>query len=716
MKNSIVENALNYNEGMIKLMKSKIDGELSRLNHIDYYVKIDEKIEKVLNDEGLNTGEKYDFMKQLYRLKNSTSIIEDICLYIEKDDIIISSRNVVKPSVYFENQCKMDGYTFEDWKSKFLQEIGDKNFYPAENISISNTLNQKIIIYKSSLFSEKTQQARAHILIMVNADEIQKSIENYGLTIGSRGLIIDTKGNVILDSGSNDFDYDIQNLVQKNKVLIGEDKDQIEVYLKSDQYNLVYVTMLDKEWMLKDVKLFVRMGIILMILYFVFGMVLIRFSGHIIYDPIKLILKKIRMVNKSKNDDYYSELEFISNNIDNFVSNEIEYIHRIEELSNYKKWIQLRMLLTDSMDEKNNPVDWEEEHFLVMIVKNTINELVDDENHKLDNLTKYGILNILQELVESVARNEVVEIENDCVVVIFNLDGNHSDEVLNRLQKISEEMNDIVYQEFNIIQFSAISSIHKGKESISQCFNEAMKAIDFRFVTRDSALMRYDSINNEKNNEEIYYWPANLDEVFLGWVTKGCYKQIADEIDEIVSTNIKKSGGFMPVNEYVYYNLLGSFIRVSKKLMNYNFEKNIRYKKEWTMRENTEVIKEQFKQICDKMGTKGDDNITLLKKIEEYIENHFTDNNINLSQIADVMQVSVQYLATYFKNKKNTTLLKYITQKRMDYAKELLCESTLTLGDIALKVGYTDASVFAKAFKKAEGITPGQYRINNRQE
>ena len=192
MKNSIVENALNYNEGMIKLMKSKVDGELSGLNHIDYYVKIDEKIEKVLNDESLNADEQYDFMRQLYRLKNGSSIKEEICLYIEKDDIIISTRNVVKPTVYFENQCKMDGYTFDEWKNKFLLEIGDKKFYPAENISISNTVNQNMIIYKSTVFSEKARKARAQILIMLKVDELQKSVGNYEHLIGSRGFIIDT--------------------------------------------------------------------------------------------------------------------------------------------------------------------------------------------------------------------------------------------------------------------------------------------------------------------------------------------------------------------------------------------------------------------------------------------------------------------------------------------------------------------------------------------
>lgn len=473
MKNSIVENALNYNESMIKLMKSKIDGELGELNHIDYYIKIDNITGKILNDENLNTDEKYELMKRLYRLKGGSSIIEDICLYIEKEDIIVSSRNVVKPTVYFENQCKMEGYTFDEWKSKFLDEIGDKKFYPAENISISNTVNQKIIMYKSSLFSEKTNKPKAHILIMVKGDEIQKSVDSYEHTIGSNGFIIDTKGNIILNSGSVDFDYDIQNLVEKNKVLIEEDREQIDVYVKSDNYNLIYVTMLDKKWMLNDVNLFVRLGIILIILYFALGFILIRFSGYIIYNPIKKILNKMRMGNNTKNDDSYSEMEFISNKIDDFISSEIEYKYKIEELKSYKKRMQLRMMLTNSDGEESNFVTWKEEHFLVMVVKNTISELIDNENQKVDQLIKYGILNILQELAASVANNEVVEVENDCIVVIFNLDSNRIDEIFNHIQKISEDMNDVLYQEFNIIPFVAISSIHKGAQSLNLCFNEA---------------------------------------------------------------------------------------------------------------------------------------------------------------------------------------------------------------------------------------------------
>lgn len=103
-------------------------------------------------------------------------------------------------------------------------------------------------------------------------------------------------------------------------------------------------------------------------------------------------------------------------------------------------------------------------------------------------------------------------------------------------------------------------------------------------------------------------------------------------------------------------------------------------------------------------------NLKLLQKIEAYVDEHFCENSIDLISIADSMQMSVQYLTAYFKKHKNTTLLKYITQKRMDYAKELLLNTNFTITDIALKVGYTDASVFTKVFKKTENTTPGKYR------
>lgn len=52
----------------------------------------------------------------------------------------------------------------------------------------------------------------------------------------------------------------------------------------------------------------------------------------------------------------------------------------------------------------------------------------------------------------------------------------------------------------------------------------------------------------------------------------------------------------------------------------------------------------------------------------------------------------------------------YINKIRVDHAKELLKNTTDTIGSIAGRVGYMSSNSFIRIFKKIEGITPGQYR------
>ena len=106
------------------------------------------------------------------------------------------------------------------------------------------------------------------------------------------------------------------------------------------------------------------------------------------------------------------------------------------------------------------------------------------------------------------------------------------------------------------------------------------------------------------------------------------------------------------------------------------------------------------------------------KKIstEEYqkIKNRLMENGLDLTKIADNVNLEPKYLSSYFKKHKNITLVKYITQKRIAYAKQLLKDTDTTISVIAIKTGFTDACMFGKIFKKNEGVTPGQYRDMSR--
>ncbi|MDN5276704.1 MAG: two-component system, response regulator YesN [Clostridiales bacterium] len=76
------------------------------------------------------------------------------------------------------------------------------------------------------------------------------------------------------------------------------------------------------------------------------------------------------------------------------------------------------------------------------------------------------------------------------------------------------------------------------------------------------------------------------------------------------------------------------------------------------------------------------------------------------------MYISPYYLSHLFKEELNITFLEYLTMVRMEEAKKLLKDTSLSIVAIASQVGYEDASYFSKVFKKYVGISPAQYRKN----
>ena len=261
-------NVLKYNESIVNLMQGRIDSELSEVHYIDYYIEINETVQKKLKGSELDNQDKINIMNQLYRLKESMKLLEDICIYLEDEDIVISSRNITTPKIYFETQCNMTGYTYESWKNDYLLRPRNKEFYPEQTIKLSDTFNQKVIMYKRTLFSSLSEQSKVHILMMIRTDRIEKLTEDISNNIGSSIVISDTEGNEVYKNDRNILDVDIEQIYYGNGKLIPYDEDYV-VNKKSDNLNLIYSIRLSKKSIMHDINSFMYIGILLIILYLI---------------------------------------------------------------------------------------------------------------------------------------------------------------------------------------------------------------------------------------------------------------------------------------------------------------------------------------------------------------------------------------------------------------------------------------------------------------
>lgn len=96
-------------------------------------------------------------------------------------------------------------------------------------------------------------------------------------------------------------------------------------------------------------------------------------------------------------------------------------------------------------------------------------------------------------------------------------------------------------------------------------------------------------------------------------------------------------------------------------------------------------------------------------KIKEYISDNYM-RELSLEKISRHVCLSPNYCATVFRESSGFTIMDYLRRVRIERAKELLVNTSLSVGEIAEKVGYETLFQFSRLFKKYMGIAPTEYR------
>jgi len=105
---------------------------------------------------------------------------------------------------------------------------------------------------------------------------------------------------------------------------------------------------------------------------------------------------------------------------------------------------------------------------------------------------------------------------------------------------------------------------------------------------------------------------------------------------------------------------------------------------------------------------------SIAKKIKRFINGNYY-NDISIDSIAHSLNYSRNYLYTLFKNSYGTSPQAYLLNLRIQKAKELLTnEQNLSINEIAHAIGYKDPLYFSRLFHKKTGVTPLEYKRNNK--
>lgn len=106
----------------------------------------------------------------------------------------------------------------------------------------------------------------------------------------------------------------------------------------------------------------------------------------------------------------------------------------------------------------------------------------------------------------------------------------------------------------------------------------------------------------------------------------------------------------------------------------------------------------------------GNKNRSILKTAVDFIDSHYMEEDMSLNKAANAANVSANHFSALFSQNMGQTFIEYLTNLRMNKAKECLRCTSMRSSEIAGEIGYKDAHYFSYLFKKTQGMTPSDYR------
>jgi two-component system response regulator YesN len=258
--------------------------------------------------------------------------------------------------------------------------------------------------------------------------------------------------------------------------------------------------------------------------------------------------------------------------------------------------------------------------------------------------------------------------------------------------------------------------------TLTSCYQSAMGIFASRYLNKS----RTNSENIHCENDKVHL-PEEMDiknidasiintEIILDFLSHA----LEEEVSNFVNNYFKMIG-----EEAVKSRIFRQYILLNVHFTTVSFIQKLGFSKEELEHYLPEVCSEMVlspqyamelvKNILKKGISLRDDSIrsrykSVIDVAIDYIHKNYMDDSLSLNKVACAANVSANHFSALFSQERKKTFIEYLTELRMNKAKELLRCTDMRSGEIALEVGYKDSHYFSFLFKKTQGCTPSDYR------
>lgn len=312
----------------------------------------------------------------------------------------------------------------------------------------------------------------------------------------------------------------------------------------------------------------------------------------------------------------------------------------------------------------------------------------------------------------------------------FLLMADNEEQMSERVKELSKDLEEIMKNYSTIAYFGGIGQPVARLRELEESFREAERALAARFTMELNRIISVEDIRMAQNVDtldDIEITSFGEIEKTRTMLEKFLNNGAEDEIDEFVDVYInelpEENLKSVLMRQYIImdaYIVMMSFCEKIEGIEGEMQAQSEELKNSMKTSQTLEEIKNYIRMLLKKIigvrdtisGRRYSDIIEIAK---DQIRKTYMSDEISLNTIAAEVGMSPSYFSSIFSKEMGKTFVEYLTEIRMDRAKELLMCSLMKTSEIGYEVGYKDPHYFSYIFKKTQNCTPKEFRARGKE-
>ena len=286
-------------------------------------------------------------------------------------------------------------------------------------------------------------------------------------------------------------------------------------------------------------------------------------------------------------------------------------------------------------------------------------------------------------------------------------------------QEYIEKIKDIMEGYEHVRYFGGIGKPVNRLRELPTSFEQASHAFAHRYLVQDSRILDSGHMTEEAQKEDNFdikeVNPKQIDRTRIQeFLKQGDREEVVYFVEEFfrdLSNKALQSNIFRQyITMDVYFcvaDFLESLQTDTQELETPNQDEKTLQDSDSAIHYITRILQKAL-AVRDKAASSRYDDV--VEQVMKYIDENYADEELSLNLLASHVNFSPNHLSMIFSQQTGQSFIKYLTDYRMNKAKELLRCTGKRSSLISQEVGYKDPHYFSYLFKKTQGMTPTQYR------